>query len=278
MTSMMNVHISAVCPDDLGELGAVPEGVLCRRCNRLFPVVDGIPELLPREAWQESSAESIRMNAYQAGFSARTERAWRRSLAVFLNKLGNGYLYNWAARMLEESSKGHSQTVLDAACGDGSLRRYLADRHGYTGVDFSMRLLARAKRYRPGQYFRADLNHLPFPNATFDTVVSLQALQYLEHPETALAQVARVLKPDGRLVLTVPNNESFKYRFQGIPKIQLQTFERKTLPALLTHSFEILEARAQGLWLPIPMISAHIPGAYPARWGLSWTIVATPRK
>ena len=92
----------------------------------------------------------------------------------------------------------------------GSLRRYLSHKHFYVGVDFSTRLLARAKRYNPATYFRADLKHLPFLNATFDTVFSLQALQYLERPELVLAQIARVLKPDGRLVLTV-ESPAFNY-------------------------------------------------------------------
>jgi SAM-dependent methyltransferase len=274
----MRPQIPAVCPDDLGELDVVPGGVLCRRCSRLFPMVDEILELLPRVASLESSPEATQMNAYRATFSNRSERDWRRPFAVFMNTFGNGYLYAWAARALENLSNGRSQIVLDAACGEGSLRRYLPHKHFYIGVDFSTRVLARAKRYNTATYFRADLKHLPFLNATFDTVFSLQALQYLERPEVALAQIARVLKPDGRLVLTVPNNQSFKYRFQGIPGIQLQQFDGKTLPDALARSFDILESRTQGIWLPIPKIPVHVPGTYPATTGLSWTVVAKPRK
>jgi SAM-dependent methyltransferase len=241
-------------------------------------MVDEILELLPRETSLEWSPEATQMNAYQATFSSRPEKNWRHPFAIFMNTCGNGYLYAWAARVLENLSSGRSQIVLDAACGEGSLRRYLSHKHFYVGVDFSTRLLARAKRYNPATYFRADLKHLPFLNATFDTVFSLQALQYLERPELALAQIARVLKPDGRLVLTVPNNHSFKYRFQGIPRIQLQRFDSKTLPDALTRSFDILETRTQGIWLPMPKIPVHVPGTYPATTGLSWTVVAKPRK
>jgi SAM-dependent methyltransferase len=240
--------------------------------------VDEVPELLPYQAFQESSGESVQMNAYRAGFSGRPERAWRRPLGVFLNRLGNGYLYNWAARTLENLSSGQSLTILDAACGEGILGRYLSPRHAYTGIDFSTRLLARAKRYNPAAYLRADLHHLPFPNDTFDAVVSLQALQYLHRPEDALAQIARVLKPGGALLLSVPNNESFKYRLQGIPSVQLQRFDRKSLPAMLAGSFQDARARSRGIWVPTPIFSVHVPGVYPARWGLSWTVIARPQK
>jgi SAM-dependent methyltransferase len=275
---MRNKPVPTCCPDDLGKLVPVSDGVLCRQCRRLFSPVDGIPELLPRQALEESSPESVQMNAYRAGFSARPERAWRRPLAVFLNRLGNGYLYHWAARALGNVSSGQPLTVLDAGCGDGTFGSYLAPRHSYTGIDFSTRPLVRAKRYNPATYFRADLQHLPFPNDTFDAVVSLQALQYLQRPAAVLAEIARVLKPGGALLLTVPNNESFKYRRQGIPAIQLQTFDRQSLPALLAGSFKEVRARTRGIWLPFPLIPVHAPGSYPVRWGLSWTVLATPRK
>ncbi len=271
-------RINIACPDDLGQLQGVVGGFQCCSCGRHFPSVDGIAELLPREALQETSPENSQLNAYRASFSNRPERAWRHSLGVFLNLLGNAYLYSWAFRTLEKLTGGQSFAILDAACGDGILRRYLPNRHAYVGIDFSTRLLVRAQRYRPATFFQADLNHLPFPSAAFDAVLSLQALQYLDRPQAALAEMARVLKPGGKLLLTVPNDESFKYRRQGIPQIQLQRFNRQSLPALLAAKFEVLQATTRGFWLPVPKISLHAPGVYRPRWGLSWTVVATPKK
>jgi len=270
------VHIA--CPDDLAALQGAIAGLECSLCGRRFPSVDGIVELLPREAFQEASPENSQLNAYRASFSNRPESAWRHSLGVFLGLLGNGYLYSWVFRTVEKLANGQSFAILDAACGDGILRRYLPSRHAYVGIDFSIRLLVRAQRYRPAMYFQADLNHLPFPSAAFDVVLSLQALQYLDRPQAALAEMARVLKPGGKLLLTVPNDESFKYQRQGIPQIQLQRINRQSLPALLAAKFEVLQAATRGIWLPVPKISLHAPGVYRPRWGLSWTVVATPKK
>lgn len=270
--------VAIVCPNDLVELQRTSVGFRCIVCGRHFPLVDGIVDLLPRENLDEASAENLQLNSYRARFSNRADRAWRHSLGTFLILLGNRYLYSWAVRTLEKIARGRSFVVLDAACGDGILRRYVSNRHHYVGVDFSARPLDRAQRYNPATYFRADLNHLPFPNAVFDAVVSFQALQYLDRPGVALAQMARVLKPTGTLLLTVPNDESFKYRHQGIPKIQLQRFNRQTLLSLLAPAFDVLQAETRGFWVPAPVVSLHVPGAYPARWGLSWTVVATPKK
>jgi SAM-dependent methyltransferase len=270
--------LSPVCPDDLGKLHPSDGGLQCLECRRNFCATDAIVELLPRELYQESSTNSLQLDAYGRTFSDRHDKVWHQPLRVILNRLGNGYLYSWAGRALEKFANGKSLSILDAACGDGILRRYVSSRHTYVGVDFSMRPLVRAQRHNPATYFRADLNHLPFLRATFNAVLSLQALQYLDGSDVALGQIARVLKPGGILLLTVPNDDSFKYRFQGIPQIQLQRFGRENLRTLLTRDFHVLQLGTQGFWLPCPKIPIHLPGVYPVRWGLSWTAVATPKK
>src|SRR5258708_7858255 len=219
MNGEISSRINIACPDDLGQLQGVVGGFQCCSCGRHFPSVDGIAELLPREALQETSPENSQLNAYRASFSNRPERAWRHSLGVFLNLLGNAYLYSWAFRTLENLPGVKSFAFLDGVCGDGIWGLYLQTRHVYVGIDFSTRLLVRAQRYRPATYFQADLNHLPFPNTAFDAVLSLQALQYLDRPQAALAEMAPFLKPRGKLLLTLPNDQSFKYRRRGIPQI-----------------------------------------------------------
>ena len=271
-------HFSIACPDDLGELHGAVGGFQCGLCGRHFTSIEGIVELLPREALQDTSPENSQLNTYRTSFSNRPERAWRHSLGTLLHLLGNRYLYSWAVRALEKIASGRSFAVLDAGSGEGIFVRYLSNRHRYVGIDFSARPLVRAQRYHPATYFRADLNHLPFPDAVFDAVISFQALQYLDRPEAALAQMARVLRPTGTLLLTVPNDESFKYRRQGIPRIQLQRFNHKTLLSLLAPAFEVLHAKTRGFWVPAPVVSLHVPGVYPTRWGLSWTIAATLKK
>ncbi len=237
-----------------------------------------LPNCCPGKPSRNPPLKACSSIRYGATFSGRPDKPWYEYLRSVMLTLGAGYLYSWAARNVEEFAKGRSLSILDAACGDGAFQVYLSSRHSYIGLDFSARPLFRAQRYRSATYYRADLNHIPFPTGTFDVAVSLQALQYLARPEFALAELARVLRPGGRLLLTVPNRQCFKYRWQGTPRIQLQMFDRKTVESLLSRNFDVERLQARGLWVPVPKLSVHIPGVYGAGFGLSWTALATPRK
>ena len=274
----MTLPVTPVCPDDLAGLEPIPEGFRCSRCRRLFTSSVGLVELLPVESFKGSTAESDQLQRYAASLSQNPDRSGYQLLRRLIAVMGNGFLYSWVARTIESSEPRRSLSILDAACGDGILSRYVSKRHDYAGIDFSSRLLHRARRYNHVACYRADLGHIPFSNHCFDVVVSLQALQYMEHPRRAVEQMARVLKPGGKLLLSLPNDLCLKYRRQGIPQIQRQRFNRETVQALLTPSFQIVDLSTQGFWLPLPKISVHLPAVYGDSSGLAWTVLATPRR
>lgn len=97
--------------------------------------------------------------------------------------------------------------VLDAGSGDGAIASLLAGRARHiTCLDRSDKVLA-AARARLGHlenvaFAPGDLHALPFGDACFDQVLLFNVLVYAEHPERALAEAARVLRPGGDLVLT----------------------------------------------------------------------------
>ena len=78
-----------------------------------------------------------------------------------------------------------------------------------SGVDVSSQIVAQARRHHPQLEARiADIRELPFADETFDLVVSLSTLDHLDTVEeiaTAIGEIARVLVPNGMLVLTVDN-------------------------------------------------------------------------
>jgi SAM-dependent methyltransferase len=97
--------------------------------------------------------------------------------------------------------------ILDAGCGSGPLFAALRDRGAVvTGFDKSARMVELA-RWRLGD--DADLrvaelgSSLPFPGGTFDDVTASLVLHYLEDWGPALAELRRVLKPGGRLIVSV---------------------------------------------------------------------------
>jgi ubiquinone/menaquinone biosynthesis C-methylase UbiE len=97
--------------------------------------------------------------------------------------------------------------ALDIGCGTGFLAFELAGRgHRVTGVDFAPAMLAEARRKAAVRgaairFEEADAEHLPFPAGSFDLAISRHVLWTLPHPEAAVDEWIRVLRPGGRLVV-----------------------------------------------------------------------------
>jgi demethylmenaquinone methyltransferase/2-methoxy-6-polyprenyl-1,4-benzoquinol methylase len=93
------------------------------------------------------------------------------------------------------------ERVLDACCGTGDLALE-AERAGarVTGLDFSERMLERARR-KPSsvEWVRGNMLALPFADASFDAATVGFGIRNVEHLEGGLRELARVLRPGGRL-------------------------------------------------------------------------------
>src|SRR5450756_679336 len=106
------------------------------------------------------------------------------------------------------------KTVLDVGCGTGLYSIRLSEGGAdITAVDISSKMIeiARRKAQDRGQYIwydQADMAKLPYENRTFDMVVSITALEFAADPLLALMEMARVLRPGGKLVVGVLNNDS----------------------------------------------------------------------
>ncbi|HJU18762.1 MAG TPA: class I SAM-dependent methyltransferase [Stellaceae bacterium] len=97
--------------------------------------------------------------------------------------------------------------ALDVGCGTGFLALELAARgHRVTGIDFAPAMLAEARgkaaaRGLAIRFEEGDAEALPFPARHFDLVVSRHLLWTLPHPEAAIDEWIRVLRPGGRLAV-----------------------------------------------------------------------------
>jgi arsenite methyltransferase len=101
--------------------------------------------------------------------------------------------------------------ALDVGSGPGNVTASLARAAGpdglALGVDISEPMLTRAVRAEAGPrvgFLRADAQRLPLRDNTIDAVVSIAVLQLIPNPAAALAEMARVLRPGGRLAVMVP--------------------------------------------------------------------------
>jgi demethylmenaquinone methyltransferase/2-methoxy-6-polyprenyl-1,4-benzoquinol methylase len=106
-------------------------------------------------------------------------------------------------RLAAESVVRPGDRVLDAACGTGDLA--IADLKAgagrVTGLDFSERMLERARRKAPLEWVQGDLLALPFADATFDAATVGFGVRNVEDLALALRELRRVLRPGGRVAI-----------------------------------------------------------------------------
>jgi ubiquinone/menaquinone biosynthesis C-methylase UbiE len=95
-------------------------------------------------------------------------------------------------------------TALDAACGTGRLTTHLVERgHRVIGVDASPDMLEQARRLLPSASFAlGDLRRLPLADDSMDFAVNGLALTHVDALEPVLAEFARVLRPNGHLIIS----------------------------------------------------------------------------
>jgi len=114
------------------------------------------------------------------------------------------------------------ENVLDIGSGPGFLACEMAavvgDQGSVHGVDTSESMLAiaahreRAPGSAPTEFRAGDALELPYPDASFDVAVSTQVYEYVEDMPAALAQVRRVLRPGGRLLILDTDWDSIVWR------------------------------------------------------------------
>jgi 2-polyprenyl-3-methyl-5-hydroxy-6-metoxy-1,4-benzoquinol methylase len=155
---------------------------------------------------------------------------------------------------------GRDQDVLDIGCGEGFFAAELkTDGNRIVGVD----AIESAQRHEAlDRFITEDLNAAPealvrdLGAMRFDRVLLLDVLEHLVEPERLLAHVGKALKPNGRLVVSLPNVANisvrlallfgrFNYVERGIlDRTHLHFYTRKTARALLESTgWEIVEAK-----------------------------------
>jgi len=120
-----------------------------------------------------------------------------------------GAITNVGRRRAVQYINGLQGTVLEVGVGTGlSLPHYKSDLQ-VTGIDFSTDMLAKAQ----GRVQQLNLKHvaelrqmdarvLDFSDASFDTIAAMHVLSVVPEPEKVMAEIARVVKPRGRVVIT----------------------------------------------------------------------------
>jgi SAM-dependent methyltransferase len=145
-------------------------------------------------------------------------------------------------------------TALDVGCGEGRFSRILrAEGWSVTGIDPTADLLETARQRDPlGDYRAGRAEVLDFPDATFDLVASYLSLIDIPDAGAAIGEMARVLKPGGRLL--VANLSSFTSAGMNLGWVDLPGGRR-------AYAFDgYLDERAEAVeWKGIRILNWHRP-------------------
>jgi len=139
------------------------------------------------------------------------------------------------ARTLDLARPGRGARILDVASGFGQDAIALARRGAWAvGAEPSRRMAALARLQAdqaPGplpSWVRSWSDALPFRDASFDAVICKGALDHFDRPCEAIAEMARVTRRDGRVVLAIANFESLACRVaRGLDRVKERWLERR---------------------------------------------------
>jgi len=236
--------------------------VKCRRCGLLYlnprPRQEVIARFYPdRYSWKE-------------GLEAKS------SLTRLVRGMEKRYRYHLLKgevnKVIQFTGK-HAGKLLDVGCGTGDrldvFRSFGFETLGVEisgSADYAAEIMKLNVR-------KGDLFEARFPDVFFDVITLYHVLEHTHDPFSVCKEVARVLKEDGRLVIQVPNADSWQYRiFQerwaafDVPR-DLYYFTPNTLKALLVKAgFEVVKIdHFMNWWHPPTLVISLFPSLDPQK-------------
>ena len=245
------------CLDCQSELSFSPAGFVCTRCERQYPLVNGVVRFV--EAQNYAGSFGFQWKLYSRTqlddeSSQRSENAFRRRTGFRPEDL-NGKL------------------VLDVGCGMGRFAE-VATRWGahVVGIDLSLasEVAARNLAERPATIFQADVFKLPFLPESFDYIYSIGVLHHTPNCEQAFKALPRLLKPGGKIAIWLYSAYNPWYRMSDV----YRKFTRRMAPEKLHNLCRLavpIYVVHQGL-KKIPLLGK------PASAALAWAIPMSQNK
>ncbi len=142
---------------------------------------------------------------YTQGGAYHWHQLYTRS--IFLFNAHQSACYEMALRALGDIN---GKRIADIGGGDGAFTSLLARRGAHvTAVDNEPSGIAMARSMfsqagLSAEFILGDAQQIPLPDNAFDAVVSSEVIEHLDHPERHMAEMRRILKPGGTLVVTTP--------------------------------------------------------------------------
>ena len=198
----LDARLSAVlsCPNCHGELAKESNALACISCGTSFAIEDGIPLFVAKQAVIISfdyvthyvrDSEVFDYFEERHGATAHSERRIREYTLSLIPKrtqsiLDVGCGSAWVAKALQNSGTWHCSLDISIENPRKALQLYPSPNHvGVVGDSF----------------------HLPFRDSSFDAIIAAEIIEHLHDPKVFAAELLRVVKPGGAVVISTPYKE-----------------------------------------------------------------------
>lgn len=213
--------------------GFLPERIQIERLYHGMPV-----ELMQENKFNRLQGENLQWIRENASERMDAIRAWN----IFAEPRWQFHLdrYKFACRNIA------GKLVGDIACGTGYGTEILAKRGNAAksiGIDIDPKAIRYATLFHsdgPCEYISSDACSLPLRTGFFDAVCSFESIEHVDHPELFVSELARVLKKNGVLICSVPNNLPLKDA-----KFHKFVFDYESFVNILSPYFSIEESYNQ---------------------------------
>lgn len=152
--------------------------------------------------------------------------------------------YTWVASFCTDKD------VLDIACGEGYGSALLAKRaRSVIGVDISDEAIAHARKTYPNQlnlrYEQGSATAVPMDSASVDVVISFETVEHLSEQSEMLAELRRILRPDGLLIISSPNKKVYSEDRNYVNEFHVKELYFDEFDSLLRQQFSAVHYLGQ---------------------------------
>jgi 2-polyprenyl-3-methyl-5-hydroxy-6-metoxy-1,4-benzoquinol methylase len=209
--------------------GGSAENVFCMRCGL---------------GWNCLMMNEFALATFYAGYEKKTDDAQEDDLLFSASDAEAQTLTDNQLEFLLPFVDSHQGTVLDVGCGKGSFLRALKMQRGgwrYVGVEPSREEADLARRDGGIEIHQGMFGETALPAGTFDLVTIMHVLEHVPDPRATIAEIHRVLAPDGLLFVEVPNPTDLNMFYDWLLVEHLYHFPPNTLAWFLMRAgFEIV--------------------------------------
>lgn len=223
-----------VCPRCRNTVRFEDVRIICEMCRSSFPIIEGVPMLVPDSSEDESSVTAERFGYEWKKFDENYD-------------IYEDQFLDWIYPVERDFFK--DKVILDAGCGKGK-HAVIAEGFGakaVAAVDYGRGSIESARKYIPQhakhpekiQLIRADIRRLPFKPETFDYIYSIGVLHHLPSPKEGFLKLVSLLKPGGSMSVWVYGYEGTSLIRYTVEPVRKYVTSRMPEGVLLTISWFI---------------------------------------